>query len=107
MIVTNRPGLDKYHIGVYGIYMEQEIKKRSVHRINVIAGQIEGIKKMIENEEYCVDIINQSNAVQNSLRSLNALILENHLSTHIVDQLARVEKKRSVKELMDIYKFSP
>ena len=59
--------------------MEQEIKKRSVHRINIIAGQIEGIKKMIESEVYCVDIINQSNAVQNSLRSLNALILENHL----------------------------
>ncbi len=86
--------------------MEQEIKRRSVHRINIIAGQIEGIKKMIESEVYCVDIINQSDAVQNSLRSLNALILENHLKTHILEQIAGGETKNSIEELMGIYKFS-
>lgn len=86
--------------------MEKGIKKRSIHRINIIAGQIEGIKKMIENEVYCVEIINQSDAVQNSLRSLNALILENHLKTHILEQVAKGETKNSIKELMGIYKFS-
>lgn len=86
--------------------MEKDIKKRAVHRINIIAGQVDGIKKMIENEEYCVNIINQSNAVQNSLQSLNALILENHLKTHILEQVARGDTKNSVKELMGIFKLS-
>lgn len=86
--------------------VEADIKTRSIHRINIIAGQIEGLKKMVEGEEYCLDIINLSDAVQNSLRSFNALILENHLRTHILEQLSKGENKKSIKELMEIYKLS-
>ena len=64
---------------------------------------------MIENEEYCVDILTQSLAVQRSLRSLNKLILENHLQTHVAHDLASSDtevKEKALKELLDLYELS-
>jgi DNA-binding FrmR family transcriptional regulator len=59
-----------------------DIKKRALHRTKIIEGQLRGIEKMIENEDYCVDIHHAvSLAVQKSLGSLNKLLVENHLRT--------------------------
>ena len=49
--------------------MIDDIKKRALHRTKIIEGQLCGIEKMIENEDYCVDIITLSLAVQKSLGS--------------------------------------
>ena len=65
--------------------MIDDIKKRALHRTKIIEGQLRGIEKMIENEDYCVDIITLSLAVQKSLGSLNKLLVENHLRTHVTD----------------------
>jgi len=51
--------------------MIDDIKKRALHRSRILQGQMRGIEKMIEADEYCVDIITQSLAIQKSLRSLN------------------------------------
>lgn len=89
--------------------MIKDIKSRSQHRIKIIAGQLTGLQKMIENEDYCVDILTQSLAVQRSLRSLNKLILENHLQTHVAHDLASGDaktKEKAMKELLDLYELS-
>ncbi len=89
--------------------MIKDIKTRSQHRIKIIAGQLAGLQKMIENEDYCVDILTQSLAVQRSLRSLNKLILENHLQTHVAHDLASNDnktKEKALKELLDLYELS-
>lgn len=89
--------------------MIKDIKSRSQHRIKIIAGQLNGLQKMIESEDYCVDILTQSLAVQRSLRSLNKLILENHLQTHVAHDLASSDsktKEKALKELLDLYELS-
>ena len=63
--------------------MIADIKKRALHRTKILEGQIRGLQKMIEAEEYCMDIITQSLAIQKSLGSLNKLLVENHLKTHV------------------------
>ena len=55
--------------------------------------QIKVLQKMIDNEQYCMDIITQSLAIQKSLASLNKLIVENHITTHITDMLSSGEEK--------------
>lgn len=63
---------------------------------------------MIDQEEYCVDILTQSLAIQKSLASLDKLVLENHLKTHVKDQLAGKSNKsadETVKELLDLYEL--
>jgi DNA-binding FrmR family transcriptional regulator len=62
-----------------------DIKKRALHRIKILEGQMRGIEKMVDNEDYCMDIITQSLAIQKSLGSLNKLLIENHLRTHVTE----------------------
>jgi len=81
--------------------MIDDIKKRALHRARILQGQLRGIEKMIENDEYCVDIITQSLAVQKSLRSLNKLLVENHLRTHVSDmfEAGGDEREKAMAEL--------
>lgn len=89
--------------------MIKDLKTRSLHRTKIIKGQLEGLQKMIDAEEYCVDILTQSLAIQRSLRSLNKLILENHLQTHAAKALGSknpLKKDKALKELLDLYELS-
>jgi DNA-binding FrmR family transcriptional regulator len=67
--------------------MRQDIKRKAARRLKIIEGQIRGIQKMVEDEKYCIDIITQSSAVKEALSGVENLILENHLSTHVIQQI--------------------
>ncbi|MFD4420444.1 metal-sensitive transcriptional regulator [Agromyces sp. NPDC058484] len=88
--------------------MIDDIKKRALHRTKIIEGQLRGIEKMIENEDYCVDIITLSLAVQKSLGSLNKLLVENHLRTHVTEMYEEGgdERDSAVAELIRIFELS-
>ncbi len=89
--------------------MITDIKKRSTHRSKIIEGQIKGLQKMIEEETYCMDILTQSLAIQKSLASLNKLVLENHLRTHITDMFGKGDSKsqeKAVSELLSLYELN-
>lgn len=89
--------------------MIADIKKRATHRTKILEGQVRGIQKMIDNEEYCMHVLTQSLAVQKSLRSLDKLILENHIRTHISDNLGSgkaSDKKKAINELLELYKLA-
>jgi DNA-binding FrmR family transcriptional regulator len=89
--------------------MREDIKKRASHRTKIIEGQIKGLQKMIDNEQYCMDILTQSLAIQKSLASLNKLIVENHLTTHITDMLSSGDEKEQTKaleELLNLYELN-
>ena len=67
-----------------------------------------GLEKMIIKEDYCTDILTQSLAIQKSLSSLNKLILENHLRTHVQEMLGSLDKKtqeKAVGELLGLYEL--
>jgi CsoR family transcriptional regulator, copper-sensing transcriptional repressor len=85
-----------------------DIKKRALHRTKIIEGQLRGIEKMIENDDYCVDIITLSLAVQKSLASLNKLLVENHLRTHVTDmyEAGGEQREAAVTELVRIFELS-
>jgi DNA-binding FrmR family transcriptional regulator len=87
--------------------MIADIKKRALHRSRILEGQMRGLEKMIDNEEYCVDIITQSLAIQKSLRSLNKLLVENHLRTHVTDMFDEGGDAReaAVAELLNVFEL--
>ncbi|MBU1587261.1 MAG: metal-sensitive transcriptional regulator [Actinobacteria bacterium] len=85
--------------------MIADIKKRALHRTKILEGQMRGLEKMIENEDYCVDIITQSLAIQKSLRSLNKLLVENHLRTHVSEMFAGGQEDVAVDELLRVYEL--
>lgn len=86
--------------------MNLKTKHQSCRRLKIIAGQIRGLQKMIDDEIYCIDIINQSLAVKQALSSVEDLILENHLKTHIVEQIKSGQTDKAAKEVVSVLKLS-
>jgi len=80
-----------------------DVKVKAQKRINIIKGQLDGLQKMIGKDEYCIDLLNQSLAIQNSLRSLDSVLLERHLQTHVSEQFQHEEEK-AVTELVKLFK---
>ena len=77
--------------------------KSLVTRLNRIDGQILGIKKMIEENRYCPDVLMQVSAVQSSLNSFNKELLATHIKTCVVDDI-REGKEEAVDELCELLK---
>lgn len=77
-----------------------------LHRINRLQGQIAGIKKMIVDRRYCPDIITQTSAVRSAVTSLEAAILEKHLSACVRDAFKASDKdsETKIQELLTIFK---
>lgn len=88
--------------------MIEDLKKRALHRTRILEGQMRGVEKMIENEEYCVDIVTQSLAIQKSLGSLNKLLIENHLRTHVTAMFdaGGEQREEAIAELLKIFELS-
>ncbi|MFA4818998.1 MAG: metal-sensitive transcriptional regulator [Patescibacteria group bacterium] len=84
--------------------VDQKLKKRAIHRTKIIMGQVKGLTQAIEKEQYCIELLNQSLSIQRSLKSLDALLLENHLKTHVQHQMRATDGiARAVTELIKIY----
>lgn len=84
------------------------IKRRALHRSKIIQGQMKALEQQIAEDVYCMDILTQSLALQRSLASLNKLILENHLRTHVVDRLSsgdQASQARVLNELLHLYEL--
>ena len=73
--------------------------KDLIHRLNRIEGQVRGIKKMVENDVYCTDILVQVSAVNAALNSFNKVLLANHIRTCVADDI-REGKDATVDELV-------
>ena len=74
-------------------------KKKLVNRLSRIEGQIRGIKKMIENDAYCNDVLIQSAAVGAAINAFNRELLSNHIHSCVVRDI-REGKDEVVDELM-------
>jgi DNA-binding FrmR family transcriptional regulator len=86
--------------------MKAETKSRAVRRLKIIEGQIRGLQSMVEKEEYCVNIITQASAIKEALSGIEDLILENHLSTHVIHQMKSGKEKQAVAEILKVYKLA-
>lgn len=86
--------------------MKKDIKKKVTRRLKILGGQIRGLQRMIEKEEYCIDILQQSSAIKQALSSVEDLILENHLSTHVIKQIQSGNVQKPKEEIIKIYKLS-
>ncbi|MDP2741632.1 MAG: metal-sensing transcriptional repressor [bacterium] len=81
-------------------------KQKATRRLRIVAGQIKGLEKMVEEDKYCIDIINQSLAVKQALSSFEDFILKNHLSTHVVSQMKTGKSDKAIEEILSIYRLS-
>ena len=87
--------------------LDKKLKSRAVHRAKIIRGQLDGLVGAIDAEKYCVELITQSRAIQLSLKSLDRMLLENHLRGHVKHMLNdKNQENKDIKELVDLYALS-
>ncbi len=78
-------------------------RKRMALRLNRIRGQVEGIRKMVEEPRYCVDILNQIAAARAALSAVGRFVLEDHMRTCVTTAIRNDGGSREIKELMDVF----
>jgi CsoR family transcriptional regulator, copper-sensing transcriptional repressor len=64
--------------------MRNQIREKVLGRVKRIAGQIAGVERMIEQDRYCVDVLNQISAIRSALDALGVELLTNHLETCVL-----------------------
>lgn len=84
-------------------YREEEEKRQLIHRLNRISGQISGIKKMIDDDRYCGDILTQLSAVDKAVQSLSSVILERHMYSCIKKEVSSGNLE-VVDEIMQLFR---
>jgi|TARA_B110000967_G_C18844749_1_gene541349 DNA-binding FrmR family transcriptional regulator len=81
--------------------------KKHIPRINKVVGQLNGIKKMIEDKRYCPEIITQLKAVSSACQSLEIIMLQKHLEKCVMEAFYSKDKNvqdEKIKELTNLYK---
>ena len=77
-------------------------KAQLVRRLARIEGQVRGIARMIEREEYCVDILQQTSALRAAVDSLAILVLEDHVQGCVRTAAQHGDAERYVEEVVDV-----
>lgn len=82
-------------------------KSNPLHRLQIARGHLDKVLRMVQHNEYCIDILTQSQAVQAALREVDALILENHLKTCVTDAIKGNKKDQAIAEVVKVFKKRP
>jgi DNA-binding FrmR family transcriptional regulator len=81
-------------------------KQDVLKRLNYIEGHLGGIRKMVESDAYCVDILRQTYAVRKAIEKLEALILENHLHGCVTEGIREGREQQVIEELVQLYNLA-
>ena len=85
--------------------MQSDTKRRADARLAKIEGQIRAVRKMLEDDRYCVDVVRQVQAARSALSGLESVIIEDHVDTcvkHALESGSNNDRKEKVTELVSI-----
>ncbi len=86
--------------------MKDEQTPQIIRRLKSIEGHVRGVEKMVEDGQYCIDIVNQISAIQAALHKVNAMILDRHLHTCVTTAIRGddpAERERVIGEIMGVF----
>ncbi len=85
-------------------YRPKDTQERILHRLKIARGHLEKVIKMVNKDEYCIDVLHQSQAVQKALKETDNVILENHLKTCATDAIRKGKQEEAIEEVMEVFK---
>ena len=86
--------------------MQAETRDGVIKRLNYIDGHLAGIRRMVEEDQYCVDVLKQTYAVRRAIEKLEAVLLDGHLHTCVVDGVRDGREEQVVGELLELYELA-
>ncbi len=81
-------------------------KQEVLKRLNYIEGHLKGIRKMVEEDKYCVDILRQTYAVRKAIEKLEGLLVEGHLHTCVPEGITNGNVDTIIEELVQLYNLA-
>ena len=85
------------------MYMQKAVKQNALKRLKSARGHLDHVIKQIEQEKYCIDILQQSLAVQSALRAVDNIILKGHLQEYVSHAMHGKDQQKSIKEIVDVF----
>lgn len=82
---------------------KQEQKKAIIKRLKTIEGHLKKVTSMVEEDKYCMDVIQQTTAVKQAIRSTEVAILDEHLHSCLIKEVKK-GKQKAVDELLALFK---
>ena len=83
--------------------MATDAKADTLKRLSYIEGHLAGIRRMLEEDKYCVDILKQTYAVRRAIEKMESILLEGHLHTCVVEGIKDGREDQVVGELTELY----
>jgi DNA-binding FrmR family transcriptional regulator len=83
--------------------MEGETQQDALRRLSYIEGHLAGVRKMIEQDQYCVDVLKQTFAIRRAIEKLEAKLLAGHLHGCVIEGIEGGESDRVIGELLELY----
>jgi DNA-binding FrmR family transcriptional regulator len=86
-----------------------ENQENVLRRLKTVEGHLRGVIRMVEQDEYCIDVIRQIQAVESALNKVSARILENHLNSCVTTAIQgndAKERERVLKEITEVFEMS-
>ena len=86
--------------------MKPDAKEDTLRRLNYIYGHLDGIRRMVREDKYCVDILKQTYAVRKSIEKLEQVMLGSHMETCVIPGIEQGRQEQIVTELKELYKLA-
>ncbi len=83
------------------LMISASVKKEALTRLRRVEGQVRGIMKMVEEEQYCIDIINQITAAEKALSGVARIVMKRHVESCVSDAILQGRGQMKIDELID------
>ena len=83
-----------------------EAKRDALKRLSYIEGHLAGIRRMVEQDKYCVDVLKQTFAVRRAILKLEARLLEGHLHSCVIEGVKDGREDEVLGELLELFALS-
>jgi DNA-binding FrmR family transcriptional regulator len=86
--------------------MLTNVKQDTLKRLNYISGHLEGVRRMVEADTYCVDVLKQTHAVRRAIEKLEEVLLNGHLRSCVPKGIQEGREDQLIGELMELFEVA-
>jgi DNA-binding FrmR family transcriptional regulator len=87
--------------------MKTEHKTSALNRLKTVRGHLDAVIRMVDEEQYCPDVMKQVSALQGSLEGVNRILLQNHVETCVLEHIKEGRSEQVVDELLETLRYVP
>lgn len=86
------------------MYRPKNTQERITHRLKIARGHLDKVIRMVESDEYCIDVMHQMQAIESGLKETGNVLLENHLKGCVADAISKGNNEHAIAEIMQVFK---